>query len=147
MGIVVNAIVQFAYGLQANLPSTGATGQAFYCTDTGNLYVWNGSEMALISGSGGGGSGFSPSVVTKTANYTTAATNYTVLMNSASNTTVTLTTSGLATGWVYNVANINTGVVTIQAATGNIMGQSSVSLALQYQSLSMQFDGTNFWII
>jgi hypothetical protein len=62
MGIVTNAIVSFCYGLSANLPSTAAEiasalniatgsvvpGMAFYCTDTGNLYVWNGSAMDSV---------------------------------------------------------------------------------------------------
>ena len=168
MPIITQAIVQVCYGLQANLPSSAAgiasalstslgtsisagsinPGIAFFCTDTGNLYVWNGSSMSQVNGSGGGGdSGFEPSITTQTANYTTATTDNTVRMNSTSATTVTLKTTGLATGWVYRVKNENTGAVTIAGQTGTIDGQSSVVLPLQYQAVDIQFDGTNFSIL
>lgn len=51
-GPTVYATVLVATGLQANLPSTGTLGQIFFCTDTGNFYVWNGSAMAQINSSG-----------------------------------------------------------------------------------------------
>jgi hypothetical protein len=72
MSIITNAIVQVCYGLEANLPSSaagiasalsasmGATipvaninpGIAFFCTDSGNLYLWNGSVMVQIGSQG-----------------------------------------------------------------------------------------------
>jgi hypothetical protein len=91
--------------------------------------------------------GSSPAITTKTANYTTVVTDNTVLMNSATAKTVTLTTTALATGWTYVVTNINSGAVTVSGQTGNIDGNASVVIPLNGQSLSMQWDGGNFWIV
>jgi len=50
--VTVTATVIAASGLQANLPNTGTVGQFFFCYDTSNLYVWNGTEMTLVGGDG-----------------------------------------------------------------------------------------------
>ena len=47
-GPIVNATILIERGLKANLPSTGSPGQPFFCTDTGELFVWNGTAMIPI---------------------------------------------------------------------------------------------------
>ena len=56
----IDAIIQLRRGLKANLPATAADGEAFFCTDTGELFIWSvianrmipvGTSGAIQSGS------------------------------------------------------------------------------------------------
>lgn len=96
--------------------------------------------------SGGTGSGNILPQVTKTGNYTTAITDAVILVNSSSATVITLTAIGLVNGQLYRIKNINTGTVTITPTSGTIDNAASIALTIQYQSVDLQFDGTNFWI-
>ena len=51
--------IQIKSGLSANLPVTGVVGEPFFTTDTGLFYVWNGSSMVDVSGSGGSSTAWS----------------------------------------------------------------------------------------
>lgn len=42
-------------GLKANLPITGNPGEPYFCTDTGELFVWSGTAMDKIGSSGSSG--------------------------------------------------------------------------------------------
>jgi len=43
----------FQRGLYADLPTSAEfVGQPFFCTDTSQLFVWNGEEMVLVGGDG-----------------------------------------------------------------------------------------------
>jgi len=101
-------------------------------TETGNLVV---TGIATFGG-----------FQSKTATYTTLITDSYVLMNSASATTVTVTTSGLLVGQNLTIKNIGTGVVTITPVSGTIDRSASMTLSIQYQSVDMVWDGSNFWI-
>lgn len=52
--------LQLRRGLKSNLPSTGAEGQPFYCTDTHELFVFSGGAMRSV------GTNLVTSVATKT---------------------------------------------------------------------------------
>ena len=39
-------------GLKANLPSSGLFCEPFYCTDTEELFIWDGTQMVKVSGGG-----------------------------------------------------------------------------------------------
>lgn len=66
MAVTTNALVAFPVGVQAHLPSTAAgiaaalninvayviAGMSFFCTDTGNLFVWNGNAMVQVNAAG-----------------------------------------------------------------------------------------------
>jgi len=41
--------IELKRGLFANLPASGSLGEPYFCTDTGQLFIWNGSAMAQIS--------------------------------------------------------------------------------------------------
>ncbi|HWR15159.1 MAG TPA: hypothetical protein VN577_10040 [Terriglobales bacterium] len=86
-------------------------------------------------------------LTTKTTSYTTATTDGVVLANSASALTITLQATGISSGKIYRVKNTNTGVVTVATTSGTIDGQSTIQLPLQYQSVDLAFDGTNFSIL
>lgn len=45
VNVTITGPVQFTRGLKANLPTTALPGQAFFCTDTGEVFVWNGTAM------------------------------------------------------------------------------------------------------
>jgi len=45
--------IQIRRGLRADLPSTGLSAEPFFCTDTGELFVWDGFEMVAITGGTG----------------------------------------------------------------------------------------------
>ena len=42
--------IQLRRGLKTNLPATGALGEPFFCTDTNELFIWNGTEMVSAVG-------------------------------------------------------------------------------------------------
>jgi Major tropism determinant N-terminal domain len=146
----IYATIQIKNGLQANLPASGVIGEPFFTTDDGNLYVWNGSSMVQVNGSGGGG-GSTPAITSKSANYTATSADGTILCNATSaGLTITLPTSGgVATGQVFTVKKTDSSAhtVTLAPASGTIDGQSNAIISVQYTSLSVQFDGTNYWII
>lgn len=155
-GITSNGTANQVWSMNAT-----ATAQGWQTVTAGGGMVWPPTGTAGIpnyNGSSAWGTSYSsanpiPSnfigrqVVTKTANYTTAVLDDVVLMNSASATTVTLTTTGIVSGKLYRVKNLSTGAVTVQGATGNIDGAANVTLAAQYQSMDFVFDGTNLWIM
>jgi hypothetical protein len=74
-------VIQFKRGPQAELPTTSTyIGEPYFCTDTGALYIWNGTGMVCInsSTSGSGGSGGSASFAeNETPSGTTDGTNQT----------------------------------------------------------------------
>ena len=92
------------------------------------------------------------SLVSTTANYTTALTKGGTLLVSPAEgdiITITLTTDDVATGKRYSVkkANANDGTVLVQSQSGSIEGVTSIETNVPYQGWVLQFDGTNWHII
>jgi hypothetical protein len=86
-----------------------------------------------------------PTVVTKNANYTTTYGEFVIC--TANTFTVTLPTAVGAQGRVIDVKNIGTGVITVDGAgTETIDGALTYSLLVQYQSVTLLSDGSN-WVI
>lgn len=147
--------------------STGATGNATLTVDnvngtsliqaglggikldvtaaSGNISL-NPSGKLVIVGGPIQMSGAAFSIMTKTISYATLITDYTVLVNAAGATTVTLLTTGIPVGKIFQVKNINTGTVTVVGQTGNIDGAANFSIPTQYASATFQWDGSNWWI-
>jgi hypothetical protein len=50
MSLTIQGEVQVARGLKANLPSVGAAGELFFCTDTNQLFVGTGTGMVVVGG-------------------------------------------------------------------------------------------------
>jgi len=82
------------------------------------------------------------------ATYTALGSDNVILMNIASST-VTLPTTGLAVGKEYTIKKTNSGAGTITVTSaGNIDGlASNTSITAQYQSLTVVWDGSTYWII
>jgi hypothetical protein len=76
--------------------------------------------------------------------YTILATDYTVVCNKATDFTVTLPTATV--GQVFNIKNINTGVVTVSLAGDTIDGEASQTID-QWECLVVQCSAANTWII
>lgn len=45
VNVTITGPIQLTRGLRANLPTVALIGQAFFCTDTGEVFIWNGSAM------------------------------------------------------------------------------------------------------
>ena len=84
----------------------------------------------------------SDETVTKTTTYT--ATNADQTINCNGTFTLTLPTT-LAPGKKLTIKNVGTGVVTLSSAV-NIDGATTFTLTTQYQSVVVQWDGTQWWI-
>ena len=84
-------------------------------------------------------------ISTKTANYTLTSTDSTILANGA--ITVTLPTATGIGGRQYTIKNISTSAVTIASAGGTIDGATTISLTSHYESVTVQSNGTNWWVI
>lgn len=91
-----------------------------------------------------GGIGFS-GPVTKTADYTATAADCIIMMNSATNHTITLPVT-VSSGKLYRIKNISTGTVTVAGVSGNVDGAANTTLPTQYQAKDLHFDGTNYWV-
>jgi hypothetical protein len=84
-------------------------------------------------------------LVTETANYTASVNDSAILCTGTF--TTTLPASGVPVGKTYRLKNTGTGTCTL--ATGNLStidGSSTAVLAVQYASIDVIFDGTNWWV-
>jgi trimeric autotransporter adhesin len=111
-------------------------------TTVGNLTLTN----PTISGGT-----YTPNIVTKTAAYSVAATDFTILGNaSAGSFSVTLPTAVGVSGKIYGVKKIDSSANTVTIATTSaqtIDGNTTRILSLQYDGAQVQSDGSNWFII
>ena len=92
--------------------------------------------------------GISKAIKTITSNYTVLNSDSTILINSTSAINVTLPDATSLNGRIFTLKNINTGNVTVLTTSSQtIDGAASQSIATQYSKISIQSDGTNWWII
>lgn len=95
-------------------------------------------------------SGLLATISTKTSNYTLTATDFTVLGNAAGGAfTLTLPTAVGASGQIYTLKKTDSSANAVSIATTSaqtIDGQSSYSLAYQYQGVIVQSNNSN-WVI
>ena len=79
------------------------------------------------------------------------STHYTILADGSSNTiTVTLPAANSAVDRIYNVKKIDStsNAITVDAnGSETIDGELTVNITIQYDSLKIQSDGTNWFII
>lgn len=68
---------------------------------------------------------------------------------SAGATTAVLPAASATLGLLFTVKRITAGAnsLTVSAATGNIDGSATLSIATQYTVYSFRSDGTNYWIV
>jgi len=86
--------------------------------------------------------------VTKTANYTLAATDYAVWGDTTGGAfTLTLPTAVGIAGRTYVLKNLGTNTLTVATTGGQtIDGSTTAAIVLQYASLTVVSDGSNWWI-
>ena len=90
-------------------------------------------------------------VVTKSSNYTATATDYLILCDASGGAfTISLLASATVTGRQYTIKKIDSSGNSV-AIDGNgsetIDGTTTKSLNLQYDSITIQSDGSNWFII
>lgn len=80
----------------------------------------------------------------KSTNYTMAATDGPILASG----TITITLPATPTvGQRYTVKNVGTGTVTVQPSSGSIDGASTFVMTVQYSSIDVVNDGTNWFTV
>jgi hypothetical protein len=80
--------------------------------------------------------------IVSTGSLVTAVAGQMVLANGTFNVTLPAATAGA----VVDVKNVGAGVITVLPASGAIDGIGSYALSVQYQSVTVVADGTNWWI-
>lgn len=93
------------------------------------------------------GGSLSVATVTKTSDYTASVNDYTILCNSSSPITITLPDPTGVTGRIYVIKNINTGTVTISKSSFTIDGAATQTLTTIYASITVQSNGTTWYIL
>jgi hypothetical protein len=96
---------------------------------------------------------FSLPITTVTANYTAGANDYTILCNNAASSpiTITLPTAAGISGRVYIIKKIaanSSNAVTLDGyGSETIDGATTVAIATQYSSYTIQSNGTSWFVI
>lgn len=89
-------------------------------------------------------------IVTVTGNLTLGATNYSVYCNNTANITINLPAAATCSGRIYVIKKISNNAFTISVdpnASENIEGSSTpYSITTYLQSITIQSDGTQWWI-
>ncbi len=94
--------------------------------------------------------GIALAIVAKTTHYTTSAKDHTITCGAGNETfTVTLIAAASATGQILNIKNVGTGTITVagDSGTDTIDGATTQVLGSQYDCITIQCDGTDWWII
>ncbi len=134
--------------------SSGATGDLYYRDSSGALtrlgVVSNGKTLRTVSGV----PAWSDAILataSKTADYTIAGTDVVIFADGTSNNvTITLPTASAFTGYRFYVKRIDNAAHTVSIArsgSDTIDGGTSVSLDLQYTSLTLISNGSAWYII
>lgn len=108
--------------------------------------TWNGLNQFF---GGARINGFRPLLVSKTANYTASVNDCTILVNATGGAvTVQLPFSGSSFSvWTVKKTDASVNAVTVQGVSGTIDGAATFSLAAQNNSVTVQGDGANGWIL
>lgn len=134
--------------------SSGATGDLYYRDSSGDfvrLGIGATGKTLRVSGGIPAWSDATYATSTKTSNYTVSATDTVIFANATSgNVTITLPTASTSTGYRFYIKRIdNSGntCAVARSSSDTIDGQTSISLDLQYTSLTIVSDGSAWYII
>ena len=136
--------------------SSGATGDLYYRDATGNFVRLpvgsSGKTLRVASGvPAWADADVTFATSTKTSNYTITGTDVVIFANATSgNVTITLPTASSNAGYRFYVKRIDGSGNTCSVArsgSDTIDGQTSISLDLQYTSLTVVSDGSAWYII
>jgi hypothetical protein len=131
-----------------NLPPNGlVAGTNQLVVSGGNVGIGTASPTSTLHSNGS----FSLPIVNKTGAYTATSSDHTITCNATSATfTITLPTASGITGRMYVIKKMDSSgnAITIDAnASETIDGSLTRSLNLQYESITIQSDGTNWYIL
>jgi len=162
-GLHLNNVLVEATAAELSLLDGGSTvGSSITIADTDGFIVNDGGVTKLIpaldlktyAGGGGGGSRTSPTSITTTTTLSAPAASTLeeiYYIDSGSAVTVTLVAASTVDGFKYNLKRLGAGAVTIALNGSDVIdhsGQTSFSLANQYDSITLVSDGTNNrWLI
>jgi len=138
-----------AYGFYADAPLDGGgggsigTAYGIYVADMtiGNLHPAN--YGIFVAGGPSVFAGVATAIVTKTTTYTATQSDHTINCNGTF--TLTLPTTNIKVGQEYYIKNIGIGTI-IVSSTANIDFALTFSLTTQGESITVQWDGTQYWI-
>lgn len=143
---------------------TQQSDQAGYVDNTYAIYMQDQHQTArsrvanvwaiYVQGGPSRFAGLATNIVNKTTTYTATVNDYTILCNGTFTVTLPTATTflsgadpqGVKIGQVFTIKNIGTGTITVSSAA-NIDGSTTFTIGAQYQSISVQWDGTQYWII
>lgn len=145
-------IVLRRVGNYAGIELTDNAGSNYsrWASDATRRHIWasngGGTTYSQINSAGDFQTNFGrvKKVNVVTGNTTLDATHHVVVCNSASAMTLTLPSASTNTGREYQIKNKNTGTVTVSGA--NIDGAASFTLPVQYQSIILISDGTEWGV-
>lgn len=87
-------------------------------------------------------------VTAVTADYASSGTSLGEVMVVTGTRAITLPAPSSANqGCVYTIKNAGTGTVTVHATSGNIDGAATFALTVQYSSIDVVNDGTNWFTV
>ncbi len=134
--------------------TSGATGDIYYRDSGGNFVrLAIGADGKTLRASGGipAWSDATLNTATKTSNYTITGTDVVIFADaSGANVTITLPTASANAGYRFYIKRIDSSGNTCSIArsgSDTIDGQTSVSIALQYDSYTVVSNGSQWYII
>ena len=143
---------------------TQQSDQAGYVDNTYAIYIQDQHQTArsrvanvwaiYVQGGPSRFAGLATNIVSKVGAYTATVNDYTILCNGTFTVTLPTATTflsgadpqGVKIGQVFVIKNTGTGTITV-SSTANIDGSTSFVMSTQYQSVTVQWDGTQYWII
>ncbi|MBS1513035.1 MAG: hypothetical protein JST86_19520 [Bacteroidetes bacterium] len=161
-GVMGNADDAYLYNVGQNLLiGTGTAAKSLVFMTGGTTQSTN--ERMRIDGNGNVGVGtnnpastlqvagsLALSVVTKTSTYTATASDYTIICNNSSAMTVNLPAASGCSGRVYVIKKISGALLNVTIdpnASETIDGVSTRVMTLQYETVTIQSNGTSWFIL
>ena len=121
-----------------------------YASQSANLQEWQDSSENILASISSGGAISLPITTQTTTTLTLGTTHHTVLCDCTSNTvTITLPTAVGITGRIYNIKCINdTYACSVDGtASETIDGSTDAITLINMETITVQSDGANWWII
>jgi len=134
----------------SSLPNTTSTTHLDFVNNTGEFWVNNAAEFdgaVYLDG------GLFPAIVTKTGDYTALVTDHTIIVDASGGAvTITLPTAAASfetsNGLILNIKSKDSAnVVTIDGAGSETIDGSTTMTLATHESITIQSDGTEWWII